>query len=76
MVEMVDGTYELIGPKIQGNPEKSIGHWLVAHGKQILDVGERTYENLTAYLISHAFEGIVFHHTDGRMAKIKRKDFM
>jgi hypothetical protein len=39
--DLFDGTYELCGPKINGNP----------------------------------IEGLVFHHPDGRMAKIRRDDF-
>src|SRR3990172_1795141 len=30
--DMPDGTYELLGPKIQGNPEKFEIHQLVPHG--------------------------------------------
>jgi len=27
-----DGTYELVGPKVQGNPEKFDKHTLIRHG--------------------------------------------
>jgi hypothetical protein len=70
-----DGTYELCGPKIQGNPEKFDKHVLVPHGKEILTDAPRTFEGLRAYLHNSPIEGIVWHHPDGRMVKIKRKDF-
>lgn len=71
-----DGTYELIGPKVQGNPEKHAAHGLVRHGASHLPLSTpRTFEGLKAYLGAHQIEGIVWHHPDGRMVKIKRKDF-
>lgn len=70
-----DGTYELCGPKIQGNPEGFRSHVLVPHGQQqLLDV-PRDFDGLFAYLSSNNIEGIVWHHPDGRMVKIKAKDF-
>lgn len=73
-----DGTYELIGPKIQGNPEKSLDHTLVPHGPERLTLADdppRTFDGLAAWLSEHDVEGIVWHHPDGRMAKIKGRDF-
>lgn len=73
-----NGTYELIGPKIQGNPEKVNDHRLVSHDAVDLIIDEpfeRTFAGIGAFLGSHDIEGIVFHHPDGRMAKIKGKDF-
>lgn len=70
------GTYELCGPKINGNPEDFASHRLVKHGDMLLaDVGPRTFDNLARYLRGVSFEGIVWHHPDGRMAKLKRRDF-
>lgn len=73
------GTYELIGPKINGNPEKVAGHRLIRHSDA---------ERISGLLTSHAglaqclrvlakdgWEGIVWHHPDGRMVKLKNKDF-
>lgn len=37
-----DGTYELIGPKIQGNPEGFSGHVLMPHGDYVLMDAPRT----------------------------------
>lgn len=72
--ELVDGTYELIGPKVQGNPERGLDHVLVPHTVAKLalaDPPERTYPAIRDWLAAHDMEGIVFHHPDGRMAKIK-----
>lgn len=73
-----DGTYELIGPKIQGNPEGAPGHILVRHGRDeagLIENVPRTFEGLRDWLATQNIEGVVFHHTDGRMAKIKLRDF-
>lgn len=69
------GTYELIGPKVQGNPEQYPYHMLVKHGINYLFDAPRTFEELKEYLKSHDIEGIVWWHRDGRKVKIKRKDF-
>lgn len=73
-----DGTYELVGPKVQGNPEHVAQAILVPHGMGI--AGElpnvpRDFEGLRSWFEGKDIEGIVFHHPDGRMAKIKLRDF-
>lgn len=70
-----DGTYELCGPKVQGNPEQLPGHTLVPHGRWPEPNDIRTFDALRAYLTNMNTEGIVWHHEDGRMAKIKCRDF-
>jgi hypothetical protein len=70
-----DGTYELVGPKVQGNPEGIKQHLLVQHGAELLPEVPRDYEGLKAYLEPLHIGGVVWHHPDGRMVKIKRKDF-
>lgn len=70
-----DGTYELIGPKIQGNPERTSCHLLIPHGRHVLADCPRTFAALRAYLASRDIDGIVWHHPDGRMVKIKKRDF-
>ncbi len=73
-----DGTYELVGPKIQGNPEAWHRHGLIYHNGVglILSVQPpRTFEGIKDYLSDGLIEGIVWHHPDGRMVKIKAKDF-
>lgn len=70
------GTYELIGPKINGNPERAEGHGLLWHedAERLLDA-PRDFDGLRDWLLAHDYEGIVWHHPDGRMAKLKRRDF-
>jgi len=71
-----DGTYELCGPKVQGNPEGFDEHVLVPHSEatQYEGVG-RTYHGIREFLETLDIEGLVFHHSDGRMAKIKKRDY-
>jgi hypothetical protein len=69
-----DGTYELIGPKVQGNPEKAEGHVLVPHGSEEV-AAPRTFLELREWLREAGIEGVVWHHPDGRMVKVKAKDF-
>lgn len=73
---LADGTYELVGPKIQGNPEKAPTHQLWAHSllPQHHDA-PRDFDGLKAWLTGKDIEGLVWHHPDGRMAKIKLRDF-
>ena len=71
-----DGTYELVGPKVQGNPEAFEKHTIVPHGKEVIaDLNPRNFENIKWQLSHGNIEGIVWHHPDGRMVKIKAKDF-
>lgn len=71
-----DGTYELVGPKVQGNPEGYPVHTLVRHDSlTIMEPVPRDFAGLSAWLSGKDIEGLVFHHPDGRMAKIKLRDF-
>ena len=70
-----DGTYELCGPKVQKNPEGYASHVLVRHGSEVLADAPRDWAGLRSYLANKDIEGIVWHHPDGRMVKIKGKDF-
>lgn len=77
-IDYEDGTYELVGPKVQGNPERFDSHQLIRHGAQVLPTAPRTFDALREFLSSAhpiSIEGIVWHHRDGRMVKIKAKDF-
>ena len=71
------GTYELIGPKINGDPEGWGSHSLVPHGAVVLvNPDPITFETLRDALTGDfRFEGIVWHHPDGSMAKLKKRDF-
>lgn len=71
-----DGTYELVGPKVQGGIEGFDSHELVPHGRH--DVcAPRTFAELRAWFMGagNDIEGVVWWHDDGRMVKIKAKDF-
>jgi hypothetical protein len=70
-----DGTYELVGPSVNGNPDNFTHHTLVPHGQDLLDDCPRTFDAIKAYLTEHPIEGIVWRHPDGRMVKIKARDF-
>lgn len=70
-----DWTYELCGPKIQGNPELFEEHTLEAHGEIKESIPDLSFEGIKEYLSQKDIEGIVFHHPDGRMCKIRKSDF-
>lgn len=70
-----DGTYEAVGPHFQGNPEKMYRDTLIPHSDAEQVDAPRTYDVLAEWLSLHPYEGIVWHHPDGRMAKVKRRDF-
>lgn len=72
---LTDGTYELIGPHYNGNPEKWPVDAFQPHGMDVLKHVSRTFEGLKAYLANRDIEGIVFWHPDGRRAKIKARDY-
>ncbi len=70
------GTYELVGPRINGNPEQLGEHQLIPHAHtQEFPDAPRSFALLAVFFYSHDIEGLVWHHDDGRMAKIKRRDF-
>ncbi len=70
-----DGTYELVGPKIQANPYGLQHHELFRHGDTELHGVPLNFEGVKQFLSENKMEGIVWHHPDGRMVKIKTKDF-
>lgn len=70
-----DGTYELLGPKIQKNPERLDGHRLLLHGHEVFTDCPTDFDGLNEWFLGKDIEGIVWHHPDGRMCKIKKKDF-
>ena len=75
-VSLPDGTYELLGPKVQGNPENFKSHLLKKHSLATeYDDVPIEFEALKQWLTNKNVEGIVWHHPDGRMVKIKKKDF-
>lgn len=81
------GTFELVGPKINRNPDGFEHHTLIRHGSTDPDQSTflngigRSFDELKRFFDSDmpedlaGIEGIVYHHPDGRMAKIKARDF-
>lgn len=69
-----DGTYELVGPKINGNPYNLTELKLVKHGSEVVDMPDRSFEGIKATLERLNGEGVVFYHPNGEMYKIRRKD--
>jgi hypothetical protein len=67
-----DSTYELLGPKVQGNPEGHDAHLLAPHAGAPGRAAQPSRAGGVAGRAGRAaVEGLVFHHPDGRMAKIK-----
>ncbi|PRY35314.1 DUF5565 family protein [Umezawaea tangerina] len=82
-VPVLGATYELVGPKINGNPYGLNEHVLVRHGYQAavdynaMQTIALDFDSLREWLLGHpAWEGVVWHHPDGRMAKLKRRDVL
>ena len=74
--DLPDGTYELCGEKVRSNPENIIGHVLIPHGKDVLDITDLSFEGLRQYLEVTDIEGIVFHdRLSDKMCKIRKSDF-
>jgi len=74
------GTYELIGPKVNGNPERYDAHWLIRHEEAAVCMlpplrPATVRAAVRAFHAADGQEGVVFHHPDGRMAKLKARDF-
>ena len=83
MENIIPGTYELCGPKVNGNPENLTSHLLIRHGKVRYPNFPRSYEGIRDMLVSLNIEGVVFWRypelasNDDRqeMAKIRLADF-
>lgn len=75
------GTYELLGPKINGNRDVFADHILVPHDwaplseRLDLSTAPRDYTGLKDWLLSRPYKGIVWTHPDGRRAKLKASNF-
>lgn len=72
-----DGTFELVGPSINGNPEGVAEHVLLPHGAHVLEDVPWEFEALRDWLAAHPIEGIVWWHWKQPWvrAKLKRRDF-
>lgn len=78
-IDHSDGTYELIGPKIQTNAANILNHHLVKHTETAIIPVEYpiTYLSMSLFMCKYKHEGIVFHRNNATqdMAKIRRSDF-
>lgn len=77
---LTPGTYELVGPKVNGNPERRASHDLIRHEEaEVFAFDDRSFTELRRILLflaeKYGYEGVVFHHQDGRMVKLKARDF-
>lgn len=77
MCPFPDGTYELCGPHFQANPERLDVDTFIKHDSEPVTelIADRTFNHLRTFVSAVHREGLVFHHPDGRMAKIRRADF-
>lgn len=70
---------EALGPKIQGGadgaPASLLPFSLPDFAQRNAENAPRDFSGLAAYLAEWPIEGLVWHHPDGRMVKIKRRDF-
>lgn len=87
--EILEGTYELVGPRIQGNPENVDKPTLIFHGSNTLpnfpdmrDFADNTAEEIYDALFpifekfrDESVEGVVWWGADGKRAKLRVKDF-
>lgn len=75
---LADGTYELVGPEVQDNPHQFIHNTLIPHVNPLMPFiheNPRTYDSIKSFLETSPYEGIVWHHPDGRMCKITKRKF-
>jgi hypothetical protein len=77
-IPLPDGTYELCGPKVNGNHEHLEKHVLLPHGKTELEFkfGDGDpLDELNEWFKGKDIEGIVWWKDDVPVAKIKKSDF-
>ena len=76
-----DGDRSRVVPRVHAGCEwvlagEGVASQMVMHAAcTIIDDAPRTFDALREWLAGHDIEGVVFHHPDGRMAKIKLRDF-
>lgn len=64
----------MVGPCVQNNVYNLTKHELWKHGSVAVNDVVRTFDGFKEWLLNNNCEGLVFHHPDGRMCKIRRKD--
>lgn len=71
-----NGTYELCGPKINGNKEDLSSHILIFHKSEKLEIGDLSFRGIEEYFKRNLIEGLVIENNEnGLMTKIRRKDY-
>jgi len=71
-----NGTYEICGPNFCHNRERLSSDCLIKHGSNgIFADAPVVFDDLRTWIFNMDVEGVVWHHPDGRMAKIKKSDF-
>jgi len=71
-----DGTYELIGPKIENNHDNVDKYILMRHDTATAyDDFPRDVSKMEKYIDDLGIEGVVIYGNDGKMVKVKSKDF-
>lgn len=79
VVNLTDWTYELVGPRINGNPDAFPTHLLLPHGQIIIPSCPRTFTELRDFFVVTNIEGIVWwrdiNDLNCNKVKIKKKDF-
>jgi hypothetical protein len=81
--EFEPGTYELIGPSINGNPEKWQHHALINHRTETeglhIPQESMSFGGLREFFLTKlgpsGYEGVVWHGPKGEMVKLKVSDF-
>lgn len=76
----IDGTYECIGPKIQGNPHNESSHIWVQHASPDLiyvvkNWQDNPFETFKNLFKTFSWEGLVAYNGIEPVAKIRRTDF-
>lgn len=77
-VENLTGkTYELLGPRINGNFHELEEHCLAPHGGVVVDLGDDQLDTVKLFLttdpLGQKLEGIVWHMDDGTCYKVHRQ---
>lgn len=83
LIDIIDGTYECIGPKLQSNPHNEEKHFLIPHNsKQLkyeidfIEMNKNPYEYFKELFKDFPYEGLVAYNKNNEpIGKIRRSDF-
>ena len=74
--DLVDGTYEVMGPHFQRNTMSLDKDQLIRHGSVVIDnLSATDIQTIKKWLEDHEVEGIVFWNESEPVTKIRRVDF-